>query len=56
MDNYYILYKKPCLKDSDKIGSWLFSIAYRLCMDHFRKEIRNYPEEITNFGRMNTAR
>jgi len=47
--------KIDTLKDHDKIGSWLFRIAYRQCMDHFRKEIRNSPEEITDFGRMNTA-
>ncbi|MDH4204261.1 MAG: RNA polymerase sigma factor [Desulfobacteraceae bacterium] len=48
--------KIATLKDNDKIGSWLFSIAYRLCMDHFRKERRNSPEEIADFGGMNTSR
>ncbi|MDH4207062.1 MAG: hypothetical protein OEV45_16190, partial [Desulfobacteraceae bacterium] len=42
------------LKDHDKIGSWLFRIAYRQCMDHFRKESRNVPEEIVDFLEMNT--
>ena len=51
------LYSKiDTLKDNDKIGSWLFRIAYRLCMDHFRKESRNPPEEIANFEGMNTSR
>jgi RNA polymerase sigma-70 factor (ECF subfamily) len=38
------------------MGSWLFSIAYRLCMDHFRKESRNPPEEIVDFRGMNSSR
>ncbi|MBU0699073.1 MAG: sigma-70 family RNA polymerase sigma factor, partial [Proteobacteria bacterium] len=36
--------------------SWLFSIAYRLCMDHFRKEIRNSPEEMQDFMEMDISR
>ena len=44
--------KIDTLKDNDRLGSWLFRIAYRLCMDHFRKESRNLPEEIADFGGM----
>jgi RNA polymerase sigma-70 factor (ECF subfamily) len=47
--------KIDTLKDHDKIGSWLFRIAYRLCMDHFRKESRNPLEEITDFRGVNTS-
>jgi RNA polymerase sigma-70 factor (ECF subfamily) len=48
--------KIDALKDHDKIGSWLFRIAYRLCMDHFRSESRKTPEEIEDFQGMNTPR
>ena len=41
--------KIDTLKDNHKIGSWLFRIAYRQCMDHFRKEKRKAPEEIDDF-------
>jgi RNA polymerase sigma-70 factor, ECF subfamily len=47
--------KIDTLKDQDKIGSWLFRIAYRLCMDHFRKETRKAPEEIEYFRGLNTS-
>ena len=47
--------KIDTLKDHDKIGSWLFRIAYRLCMDHFRKESRNPSEEIVDFRGMNAS-
>ncbi len=47
--------KIDTLKDHDKIGSWLFRIAYRLCMDHFRKESRNPSEEIVDFQGMNAS-
>ena len=47
--------KIDTLKDHDKIGSWLFRIAYRQCMDHFRKESRNPSEEIADFRGMNTS-
>jgi RNA polymerase sigma-70 factor (ECF subfamily) len=46
--------KIDTLKDHDKIGSWLFRIAYRQCMDHFRKESRNPQEEIMDFRGMDT--
>jgi RNA polymerase sigma-70 factor (ECF subfamily) len=41
--------KIDTLKDNHKIGSWLFRIAYRQCMDHFRKERRKAPEEVEDF-------
>jgi RNA polymerase sigma-70 factor, ECF subfamily len=47
--------KIDTLKDHDKIGSWLFRIAYRLCMDHFREESRNPSEEILDFRGMNAS-
>ena len=47
--------KIDTLKDHDKIGSWLFRIAYRQCMDHFRKESRKIPEEIVDFRGVNTS-
>ena len=47
--------KIDTLKDHDKIGSWLFRIAYRLCMDHFRKESRKAPEEIGGFQGVNIS-
>ena len=47
--------KIDTLKDHDKIGSWLFRIAYRLCMDHFRKESRKAPEDIVDFRGMNAS-
>lgn len=37
--------KRESLKDHRKIGSWLFQMAYRLCLDRFRKNQRQ-PEEI----------
>jgi RNA polymerase sigma-70 factor (ECF subfamily) len=43
------------LKDHDKIGSWLFRIAYRRCMDHFRKESRNLQKEIVDFREMDIS-
>jgi RNA polymerase sigma-70 factor, ECF subfamily len=46
--------KIDTLKDHDKIGSWLFRIAYRQCMDHFRKESRNPQEDIMDFRGMDT--
>jgi RNA polymerase sigma-70 factor (ECF subfamily) len=46
--------KIDTLKDHDKIGSWLFRIAYRQCMDHFRKESRNPQEEIMDFRGIDT--
>jgi RNA polymerase sigma-70 factor (ECF subfamily) len=47
--------KIDTLQDHDKIGSWLFRIAYRQCMDHFRKEGRKAPEEIEDFRGLNTS-
>jgi len=47
--------KIDTLKDHDKIGSWLFRIAYRQCMDHFRKESRKAPEEIEDFRGVKTS-
>jgi RNA polymerase sigma-70 factor (ECF subfamily) len=47
--------KIDTLEDQDKIGSWLFRIAYRLCMDHFRKESRKPPEEIEDFRGLNAS-
>ena len=47
--------KIDTLKDQDKIGSWLFRIAYRQCMDHFRKESRNPQKEIVDFRGVNTS-
>ncbi len=41
--------KIDTLEDHDKIGSWLFRIAYRQCMDHFRKESQNPQKEIVDF-------
>jgi len=46
--------KIDTLKDHDKIGSWLFRIAYRQCMDHFRKESRTASEDIEDLGEVNT--
>ena len=43
------------LKDHDKIGSWLFRIAYRQCMDHFRKESRDPQKEIVDFRGVKTS-
>ncbi len=28
----------PSYRDQDKFGSWLFGIAHRLCIDHFRRQ------------------
>jgi len=47
--------KIDTLKDQDKIGSWLFRIAYRQCMDHFRKESRNPQKDILDFRGVNTS-
>jgi len=47
--------KIDTLKDHDKIGSWLFRIAYRLCMDHFRKESRDPQKEIVDFRGVKTS-
>ena len=47
--------KIDTLKDHDKIGSWLFRIAYRQCMDHFRKESRKTPEEMEDFPEVDTS-
>jgi len=47
--------KIDTLKDHDKIGSWLFRIAYRKCMDYFRQESRNPQEEIVDFRGVNTS-
>ena len=47
--------KIDTLKDHDKIGSWLFRIAYRQCMDHFRKESRNPQKDILDFRGVNTS-
>lgn len=47
--------KIDTLKEPDKIGSWLFRIAYRQCMDHFRKESRKLPEEIEDFQGLNAS-
>jgi RNA polymerase sigma-70 factor (ECF subfamily) len=47
--------KIDTLEDHDKIGSWLFRIAYRQCMDHFRKESRNTRKEIVDFRGVNTS-
>ncbi|MGA2317211.1 MAG: RNA polymerase sigma factor [Thermodesulfobacteriota bacterium] len=33
------------LKDPSKLSSWIFSIAYHLCQDHFRKLKRSRKEE-----------
>jgi RNA polymerase sigma-70 factor (ECF subfamily) len=43
------------LKDHDKIGSWLFRIAYRQCIDHFRKESRDTQKEIVDFPGVKTS-
>ena len=42
------------LKDHNKIASWLFRIAYRQCIDHFRKESRETPEEMEGFPEVDT--
>ncbi len=47
--------KIDTLKDHDKIGSWLFRIAYRQCMDHFRKESRDPQKEIVDFRGVKTS-
>ena len=47
--------KIDTLKDHEKIGSWLFRIAYRQCMDHFRKESRNPQKDILDFRGVNTS-
>ena len=47
--------KIDTLKDHDKIGSWLFRIAYRQCMDHFRKESRDPQKEIVDFREVKTS-
>jgi RNA polymerase sigma-70 factor (ECF subfamily) len=47
--------KIDTLKDHDKIGSWLFRIAYRQCMDYFRKESRESQEEIVDFRGVKTS-
>jgi len=47
--------KIDTLKDHDKIGSWLFRIAYRQCMDHFRKESRDPQKEIVDFQGVKTS-
>ena len=47
--------KIETLKDHDKIGSWLFRIAYRQCMDHFRKESRDPQKEIVDFRGVKTS-
>ena len=47
--------KIDTLKDHDKIGSWLFRIAYRHCMDHFRKESRDPQKEIVDFLGVKTS-
>ena len=47
--------KIDTLKDHHKIGSWLFRIAYRQCMDHYRKESRNTQKEIVDFRGVNTS-
>ena len=33
------------LRDDDRFGSWLFSIAHRKCVDHWRKSGREEPLE-----------
>lgn len=33
------------LRDDDRFGSWLFSIAHRKCVDHWRKRGREAPLE-----------
>ena len=47
--------KIDTLREHDKIGSWLFRIAYRQCMDHFRKENRKPRKEIVDFRGVNTS-
>ena len=47
--------KIDTLKDHDKIGSWLFRIAYRQCMDHFRKESRKILEELEDIPEVDTS-
>jgi RNA polymerase sigma-70 factor (ECF subfamily) len=47
--------KIDTLNDHDKIGSWLFRIAYRQCMDHFREKSRNPQKETVYFQGVNTS-
>lgn len=47
--------KIDTLQDHDKIGSWLFRIAYRQCMDHFREKSRNPQKETVDFQGVNTS-
>jgi RNA polymerase sigma-70 factor (ECF subfamily) len=47
--------KIDTLNDHDKIGSWLFRIAYRQCMDHFREKSRNPQKEIVDFRGVNIS-
>jgi RNA polymerase sigma-70 factor (ECF subfamily) len=35
----------PSLRDDDRFGSWLFSIAHRKCVDRWRKSGREEPLE-----------
>lgn len=38
--------KIDSLEEPEKISSWLFRIAYRLCLDHFRNTNRQHQKEI----------
>lgn len=40
------------LRDPDKAASWLFRIAYRLCLDHFRAATATVMKETPILGEM----
>lgn len=42
--------KLDTLLDEEKLGAWLFRIAYRLCIDHFRKEQRHSTKPLAEDG------
>lgn len=47
--------KMYVLKDKDKIKAWLFRVAYRLCLDHFRNENRNPLKDTIDFESINRS-
>lgn len=40
------------LRDDKKVSSWVFSIAYNLCQDHFREQKRSSGDEVNDFHDM----
>jgi RNA polymerase sigma-70 factor (ECF subfamily) len=44
------------VKDSSRISSWIFRIAYNLCQDHFRQSARSSPREGISQERMEASK